>query len=207
MQQRRDDPQIAGDRRLAGEQRQHPLVDLEVAAVDPVVVGDDHPGQLDVLVADRLERAVELLDHEVEAAERLRLELLERLRGIGGESPASTASYPNLPGDVALGALVLGVGEDLVRRPVLDQLAVEHERGRVRDPRGLLHVVRDDHDRVALLELVDQLLDLQRRDRVERRARLVHQDHLGLDRDRARDAQALLLAARQSDARARSAGS
>ena len=34
------------------------------------------------------------------------------------------------------------------------------------------------------LELVDQLLDLQRRDRVQRRARLVHQDHLGLDRDR-----------------------
>ena len=67
--------------------------------------------------------------------------------------------------------------------------------------RGLLHVVGDDHDRYARLELVDQLLDLQRRDRVERRARLVHQDHLGLDRERARDAQPLLLAAGQPDAR------
>ena len=69
----------------------------------------------------------------------------------------------------------------------------------VGDARSLLHVVGDDHDRVALLELVDQLLDLQRRDRIERRAGLVHQDHLGLDRDRAGDAQALLLAAGEAD--------
>jgi hypothetical protein len=47
---------------------------LEVAAVDAVVVGDDHPGQLDVLVGDRLERAVELLDDEVEPVEGLDLE-------------------------------------------------------------------------------------------------------------------------------------
>src|SRR6266545_4715397 len=48
---------------------------------------------------------------------------------------------------------------------------------------------------VVLFELVDQLLDLGGRDRVERRARLVEQDHLGLDGDGARDAQPLLLAA------------
>jgi hypothetical protein len=34
--------------------------------------------------------------------------------------------------------------------------------------RGLLHVVRDDHDRVAAAQLVDQLLDLGGRDRIER---------------------------------------
>jgi hypothetical protein len=45
-----DDPQVAGDRRLAGEQRQNLLVHLEVAAVDAVVVGDHHAGELDVLV-------------------------------------------------------------------------------------------------------------------------------------------------------------
>ena len=37
-------------------------------------------------------------------------------------------------------------------------------------------------------------------DRVERRARLVHQDHLGLDGDGAGDAQALLLAAGEAGA-------
>ena len=46
---------------------------LEVTAVDPVIVGNDHPGELDVLVGDRLERAVELLDNEVEPVEGLGL--------------------------------------------------------------------------------------------------------------------------------------
>ena len=38
VQQRRDGPQVAGHRRLQREQREDPLVDLEEAAVDPVVV-------------------------------------------------------------------------------------------------------------------------------------------------------------------------
>ena len=54
-------------------------MDLEVAAVDEVVVGHDHAGQLDVLVADRFQRPVQRRDHEVEAAEGLDLELLEGL--------------------------------------------------------------------------------------------------------------------------------
>src|SRR3954470_5324137 len=110
------------------------------------------------------------------------------------------AALPELARDVLLRAGVTGVREDLLRRRVLDELAEEHERRRVRDARGLLHVVGDDHDRVALLEVLDQVLDLQRRDRVQRRARLVHEDDVGLDGDRARDAEALLLAARQADA-------
>jgi len=61
----------------------------------------------------------------------------------------------------------------------------------------LLHVVRDDNDSVAGLELVDQLLDALRRDRVERRGGLVHQQDLGLHRERARDAQPLLLSPRE----------
>jgi hypothetical protein len=81
---------------------------------------------------------------------------------------------------------------------VLDQLALQQERGRVRDAPGLLEVVRDDHDRVIPLELGDQLLEPGRGDRVERRGGLVHQDHLGLQRDRPGDAQALLLPAGQT---------
>ena len=63
----------SADRRLAPEQREHALVDLQVATVDPVVVGHDHAGQLDVLVVDRLERAVELGDDQVKPAHRLHL--------------------------------------------------------------------------------------------------------------------------------------
>ena len=47
----------------------------------------------------------------------------------------------------------------------------------------------------SLLELEHQVLDPAGGDRVERRARLVHQDHVGLDGERAGDAEALLLAA------------
>ncbi len=89
----------------------------------------------------------------------------------------------------------LSVGADL------DQLAVQHEDGGIGDPRRLLHVVGDDHDRHPLLQLADQLLDPQRRDRVERRAGLIHQQHLGVDRERAGDAKALLLSAGEPDAR------
>ena len=67
--------QISRHRRLQREQREDALVDLEVAPVDAVVVGDHHLGELDVLVVQRLEHAVELLDDQVEAAERVRLEL------------------------------------------------------------------------------------------------------------------------------------
>src|SRR3954452_7965293 len=62
---------------------------------------------------------------------------------------------------VVLGLLLARVGEDLLRRVNLDQapgparrLDVE-ERGHVARPRGLLHVVRDDDDRVLALELGD----------------------------------------------------
>ena len=84
--------------------------------------------------------------------------------------------------------------------PYSTSAAEVEESGPLRHARGLLHVVGDDDDRVAAAKLVDQLLDLGGGDRVERRAGLVHQDHLGIDGDRAGDAQPLLLPARQSGA-------
>ncbi len=47
----------------------------------------------------------------------------------------------------------------------------------------------------APLQLAHQLFDLDGGDRIERRRRLVHEQHFGIDRERARDAQPLLLAA------------
>ena len=55
------------------------LVDLEVAPVDPVVVGDNELRELDVLVLRGLDRAIEGLDDEIEPVECLLLELLELL--------------------------------------------------------------------------------------------------------------------------------
>src|SRR5215204_1116017 len=87
-------------------------------------------------------------------------------------------ALPELAGDVVLGALVVGVGEDLVGLAVLDDGAGpvpalvaqldREERGHVGHARGLLHVVRDDHDRILALELHHQVLDPPGGDRVQR---------------------------------------
>src|SRR4030095_7035079 len=57
-----------------------------------------------------------------------------------------------------------------------------------------------DGDRIAPAKLLEQFLDLGVRDRVQRRAGLVHQNDFRIDGDGAGDAQPLLLAARQSGA-------
>src|SRR5271165_3660591 len=115
----------------------------------------------------------------------------------GSASVARPASLAELSGDIFLRPRVVGIREDLLGGPDLDERAVEHEGRAIGHAGGLLHVVGHDHDRHSVLELVDQLLDLERGHRVERRGRLVHQDHLRLDRERAGDAEALLLATRQ----------
>ena len=76
------------------------------------------------------------------------------------------------------------------------------ERDAVADACRLLHVVRDDDDREPRLDLLHQVLDARRGDRVEGRARLVHQDHLRLHGDRPGDAQPLLLTAGHAERRA-----
>src|SRR5688572_6610257 len=101
------------------------------------------------------------------------------------------------PRDVVAGPLLARIGEDLIGRTLLDQDSQMEERRALRDARRLLHVVRHDRHRVAAAQLPDQLFDARRSDRIERRARLVHEQHLGVDRDRARNAQALLLTARE----------
>src|SRR5436190_1054615 len=94
VQQRCDEPQVARHWRLRGEQGEDRLVDLEVAPVDHVVVGDHELGELDVLVLDRLDRAVERDGHEVEAVESALLEAGE----LGAEFGSRRGLHqPNFP--------------------------------------------------------------------------------------------------------------
>src|SRR3954469_14503974 len=123
-----------------------------------------------------------------------------RRRPFPGRVSAETAA------DVVLGLLLRRVGEDLLRRVDLHEttglarpLDVE-ERRQVAGARGLLHIVRHDHDRVLLLELENQVLDGQSGDRVQCRGGLVHEQHVRLDGRGARNAQALLLPAGQPHA-------
>ena len=57
--------------------------------------------------------------------------------------------------------------------------------------------MRHHNHRAALLQLANRRLNRGRARHVERRARLIEQQHVGFKRQRARDAQTLLLAARK----------
>src|SRR5260370_14891550 len=78
------------------------------------------------------------------------------------------------PGDVSLCPWVPRCVEEVGCGGKLDQLSVtslrghEHESREVGDASGLLHVVRDDHDRVVTRQLHHEVFDLQGSHRVER---------------------------------------
>src|SRR5581483_1138974 len=96
------------------------------------------------------------------------------------------------------GAVAFRVGDELLRRPALDDLAAVHQQDRVGDGAGEPHLVGDaEHGHAVARQLdhhVEHFLDHLR---VERRGRLVEQHDLGLHAQRAGDRHALLLAARQ----------
>ena len=104
-------------------------------------------------------------------------------------------------GNVILGQLVAGGGEDLGRVANFDQLPEVEIGGALGDAGGLLHGVGDDGDGILLFELVDQVFDDGGGDGVEGAAGFVHQNDFGAHGNGAGNAQALLLATRQAGAR------
>ncbi len=95
VQHRGGEPQVAGDRGLQGEQREHALVHLEVAPVDPVVVGDDELREPQVDGIERVEHAIDLAERHVHATERGALDLAHLLLEV---LPALAARHQlNLP--------------------------------------------------------------------------------------------------------------
>src|SRR5438270_2908096 len=101
-------------------------------------------------------------------------------------------------GDIFLRLALGGIGKDFGGGVDFDEAAEIKEGGTIGASAGLLHVVSDDDDGVLLFQLPDQLFDFGGRDRVERGARLVHQNDLRLDREGARDAKPLLLTSGKS---------
>src|SRR2546429_7425126 len=83
------------------------------------------------------------------------------LRRDAGEFPCSSKSSSN----VVFSQLLIRRGKYFLGAVYFNQLAEEKERRQVRDPRRLLHIMRDYHDRVLLLKVNDQFFDLRRRDR------------------------------------------
>ena len=80
------------------------------------------------------------------------------------------------------------------RLPLLLQAPGVKKESAIRHPSGLPEIVGDDHDGIAFLEGSYQLLALFAGTRVERGARLVHQDDFRQVGKRPGDAESLLLA-------------
>ena len=99
-----------------------------------------------------------------------------------------------------LAHVVVGrLAQDFLRRAHLHHLAVLHDGHAVADAHGLVQVVRDEDDGAALdlLQAQQLVLHLGADDGVEGREGLVHQQDRRVGRQRARQAHALLHAARQ----------
>src|SRR6266568_5576138 len=118
------------------------------------------------------------------------------------ESPDASGAgglrgLPESAGNVVLGLSLCRRFENHLGGVELDQAAEQAKPRHVGHPGRLLHVVSDQDHRTLFLQFEQELLDLGGGDGVERGARLVEQQHLGVHGQSARDAQALLLAARK----------
>ncbi len=137
----------------------------------------------------------------VEAAARRRV---DRARDVALEHDALALALGNGIGDRHGGqerprVRVARRGIHDVRWPDLDDLAEVHHRDAVADVLHHRQVVGDEQVGQAelLAQVGEQVQDLGLDRHIERRDRLVADDELGLDRERAGDADALALAARE----------
>ena len=164
-----------------------------------MVGGENRFGLPRVALAQRLDREIDerlgFLGHVEQSLLELRELLVKMAKASLSFAGRLRLRHPNLPVTYAFGTLFTRVGEYLIGWSRFDQASEEKECGVVGDACRLLQVVRHDDDRQLLLQLVQQLFDALRRDRIERARRLVEQKHFRLVRERARDAQTLLLAA------------
>ena len=153
------------------------------------VAGADHVAPFAVLLLQALQgRAAAARG----AFGHLHLRLARDVAGLehgGGVHPADEVAH----------VFVGRRAQDFLGHAHLHHLAVLHDGDAVADAHGLVQVVRDEDDGAALVLLQAQQLVLHvgADDRVERREGLVHQQNGRVGRQRARQAHALLHAARQ----------
>ena len=122
--------------------------------------------------------------------------------GRGGLNAAKRPKPQSLPrrrGEQRPRVLVAGLGEDLARRALSTTRPSPHHGDAVADLRRDAQIVGDEQHREAqpAADVGEQLQHLRLHRDVERRDRLVGDQQLGLHRQRAGDADALALAARE----------
>jgi hypothetical protein len=163
-------------------------VERRLAADDASSPGDVGEDRVNALV-DRVGEDVRAADHRDAEHDRDRR---QRRAQLAAEQAAS--ANRSLPPSSSIAARMSCA--ELVRAP----RTISPSRGRARGRRSRrARVVRDHHDRLAVARdrLAQQLEDLAARLRVEVAGRLVGEDDRRLRHERARDRDALLLAARE----------
>src|SRR3954464_9416266 len=91
-----------------------------------------------------------------------------RTQRSANERTAKPRVLSKTPGDVVFRELLGRIREDALGRRVLHELAQPEERRVIRYAGRLLHVVRDDHNRIFRLQLVHELFDSLGGDWVQR---------------------------------------
>ena len=176
---------------LQSEQALDALVDLDLHFVDGVFFGEHGFGEVLFGIQHGVHR---LMDGALGEAAHPQQPLLQFFQIVfemafhgssvpfapllGAVAPNRPASHPKRPVMYASVRGSVGVVNSFGCLAVLDQFAIEHERREIAGAGGLLHVVRDDRHGAAILQLEHQLFDLRGGHRIERRARLIEQQHL-----------------------------
>ena len=139
------------------------------------------------------------LDGDQHALEDRRAVLRDQVRleeGLDEAFPGGHGVQRSQLGDEGARARLAWRAEDLLRRAFLDDQPVVHEDDAVGGVAREAHLVADhQHGHAAGLELAHHGEHRADQLRIERRGRLVEQHHGRLERERARDRDALLLAA------------
>ena len=187
-------PQVARSRLLQRQQANARVIDIHIETIDIPIVLNDRLRQIRVPIHQRLHGTLNLLFYDRPHAQELLFELCEFLIEMalhGADVLPVTRNDPY----VIFRPLVLRRGENRFGISEFNQLAQQKKPGMIGHPRGLLHVMGDDHHRTLILETKHQLLDLGGGNRIQGRARFIQKQNFRIDSQRARNTEPLLLAA------------
>ncbi|CDN42745.1 hypothetical protein BN871_BW_00170 [Paenibacillus sp. P22] len=195
--------QVLGDRLLRRDQLGAELGDLLLQAVQLRILLDDLSRFLGIDMDEGMhgfgQRRFDMVSHFDQHGLQLIQSFVKLLAFDHVLSlPLPASALTESPCNIVFRPRIRRIGEQLLRLFRFHELSIEEEYRAVGNPGRLMHVVRHHDDRILFLELADELLDLERRDRVQSGRSLVHEQHLRLHGQSARDAQPLLLSAREA---------
>ena len=144
---------------LASRCNRH-VIDLDFQLVDDVVAFLDAQGELVIALDERAERFVHGDFRMARHREKLLFQFVQIHINDNWFSIFNGRSTET-SGHIIFRALLFGTGENLRRRAELDQFAQVEKCCVIGCTRCLLHIMRNDHNRVVFSQLTNQVLNLE----------------------------------------------